>query len=138
MSGLLFAEGWAANASRPESLLALTPEAGHDLRGLDYGRPRPDLASECGSLGGSPCGFELAAQLTPEAVGALRQRGVMDLQAVMADGRVARTEMPLSEVRVLGDLSGREWSDLNREVAEAEALGASDRKRGQARVAASR
>lgn len=137
MSGLLFAEGWAANVSRPEPLRALTPEAEQRLPSLEYGRPRPDLVPYCGSEGSPPCGFEYAAQIAPEVFDAVRQRGFIGLRAVMADGGVAPTEMSLSGVRVLGDLSGNEWSDLRGAVKDAAALGAADRKLAQGRVATS-
>jgi hypothetical protein len=125
MSGLLYAEGWAADASRAEPLQALALETRPNLLGLEYGRPRPDLARSCGS--GSPCGFEYAAQITPEVASDLRHLRIVDLRAVMADGRVAHTRLSLPRIRILGDLSGPEWSDLYREVAEAATLGATDR-----------
>jgi hypothetical protein len=93
---------------------------------------------ECGSGGGSPCGFEFAAQLAPPVFSTLRQAGVIKLEAVLANGDVAHTELSLSGVRVLGELSGREWNDLTREVTGAAALGAADRKLAQEGLATAR
>ena len=129
MSGLLFAEGWATDASRKEPLRALT--SGRRLRSvasLEYGISRPDLATDCGFEGWSPCGFEYAALLDPQAAKVLLDRRLVELQAVLADGRTSRLEMPLAGLRVLGELTGPEWRDLAREVRDAAALGAADRR----------
>ncbi len=127
MTGLLFAEGWAADSSQQAPLRALTSAVDPELESLEYGISRPDLATHCGFEAWSPCGFEYAALLDPQAADVLLGRRLVEVQAVLADGRTSRSEMPLAGLRVLGNLAGPEWRDLAREVEDAAAMGAADR-----------
>ena len=131
-NGLFFAEGWAADVSRPQPLKALEPESGRSGAddgwvSLEYGRPRPDLGPDCGPVGNSACGFEYAAVLSPKAFAAFEERGFIGLTAVTAEGATAPVEMTFAKLRVLGELAGDAWSDLGLAVREAAALGAADR-----------
>jgi hypothetical protein len=126
MTGLLFAEGWASDASRPPPR-ALTSLDAPKVGSFEYGISRPDLAADCGVEGWLPCGFEYAALLDPQAAKVLLERRLVEVQATLADGRTLRSEMPLAGLSVLGDLTGLEWRDLAREVGAAAANGAADR-----------
>ena len=131
-SGLFLAEGWAADVSRQEPLRSLTPVPGarpseDGWASLEYGRLRPELAADCGPENGPRCGFDYAALVKPEAMAASRERGLIDLTAVTADGATAPLELSLAKLRILGELSGPEWRGLAQAIKEAAALGAADR-----------
>ena len=128
-SGLVFVEGWAADVSRPQPLRSLEPgpsPGGDSWARLEYGRPRPELAPDCGSLGDAGCGFEYSAFIPPEAMAASRERGIIDLRAVTVEGATSVVELSLAKLWVLPELSGREWRGLALAVKEAAAQGAAD------------